>query len=128
MPALGKSGTLRIFDLSESIVCLSRHTKSGEAARWLDVQRVDIVDTRPRRAPPYRDLEPLHCVGVPFGDDLNAPVMLVAHVALNTFALRRDFDEKSEPDALHPALHDVPAPHKHAELYRYKKRAPGFER
>jgi len=44
--------------------------------------------------------------------------MLVSDVPLNALALGRVLDEEPEPDALHAALHDVPAPDKHAELYR----------
>jgi hypothetical protein len=104
--------------LSEFIVCLSCHTKSGKAARRLDVYRVDIIDASACRPSPYRHLEPLHRIGVPFGHDLDAAIMLVAHVSQNAFSLRRVFHEKSESDALHTPFDDVPAPHKHAELYK----------
>ena len=56
-------------------------------------------------------------VGVPFGDDFHAAVVLIAHVTLDAFALRGSLDEEPEPDALHTPFHDVSPSDEHAELY-----------
>jgi hypothetical protein len=93
---------------------LSRHPKPGKAARRLNLDRVDIVDASAGRPSPYGHLEPLQRLHVALGDDLDAAVVLVAHVPLNAFALRGVLYEESEPDALHAAFHDVPPPHEHA--------------
>ena len=83
---------------------LSRHAKPGEAARRLELWRLDFVDAGAGRPAPHRHFESLQRIGVAFGDDLDAAVMLVADVALNALALRGILDEKPEPDALDPAL------------------------
>ena len=97
---------------------LSRHAKAGEASRRLDLDRIDIIDACAGWPAPYGHLEALYRVDVAFRHNLNAAVVLIAHVPLNAFALCRVLDEVPEPDALHAALHDVPPPHEHAELYR----------
>ena len=97
---------------------LSRHAKAGEAGRRSDLDRVDIVNASAGGPASHCHLETLHRVDVAFRDDLYGAVVLIAHVSLNTFALRCILDEVPEPDALHAALHDVPPPHEHAELYR----------
>jgi hypothetical protein len=97
---------------------LSRHTKPGKPVRRLNVYGVDIVHARTCRPSPHSHLESVHRVGIAFGDHFHAAVVLVANVALNAFTLRRILDEISKPDALHSASDDVPAPDKHAELYK----------
>ena len=89
MPAFGKSGTLRIFDLSESIVWLSRHTEPGEAIRHLDIRGLHVVYARAERTTPHGHLESLHRVGIALGDHLDTAVMLIAHVASDALALAR---------------------------------------
>lgn len=44
--------------------------------------------------------------------------MLVAHVSLNAFALRRVLDEEPEPDALHTPFDDKATADEHAGLYK----------
>ena len=107
-------------------MCLSRNTKSGEAARRSDIRRVDIVDTRTSWSTADRHLEPLQRIGVPLGNNFHAAVVLVADVTLETFALCGILDEEPKPDALYAPLHDVSSPDEHAELYREgkRKRAP----
>src|SRR5688572_26412422 len=122
MPALGKSGTLRIFVLSDSIILLSRHTKSSEPARRLDLERVDIVHARAGRPLPHGHLESLHRISVAFGDHLNAAVVLIANVTLNALTLGGILDEVPESYALHTSLDDEAAPNEHAELYMGTKK------
>src|SRR5687768_7598387 len=117
MPALGKSGTLRIFALSVSMF-LSCHTKSREAAGCLDIQRLDLVYASAGGPSPHGHLEPLHRSGIAFRSNFNGPVMLIADVTLNAFALRGVLDEESKPHALHTSLDDVATPDEHGELYR----------
>src|SRR5262245_40162901 len=115
MPALGKSGTLRIFVLSESILipvypktlCAPRpcveiflcalpgYTEPREPIRRLELRRLDIVDTRTCRPATQRHLETQHRFGIAFGDHFDASVVAVSHVSLNALTMRRLFDEKS---------------------------------
>ena len=97
---------------------LSSHAKSGETARRLDFKSVDVIYAGARRAAPHGHLETLHGVGVPFGDHLDAAVVLVPYIPVNAFALCRVLDEEPEPDALYAALHNVPAPDEHGKLYK----------
>src|SRR5687768_15773439 len=113
MPAFGKSGTLRIFALSESIGCLSRHTKTAEAIRRLDIECFDIIHTRARRPAPDRHFKSMHRVDLAFSHDLDASVVLVAHVATHVLTKRGIFDKETVAHALHAAPDDVPARHEH---------------
>ena len=97
---------------------LSRYAKPGEAARRLDVERLNVIDPCACRPPAHRHLEPLQRRGIAFGNHLDAAVMLVANVTENPLALCRVLDEKPEPNALDPAPYDEATTNEHGELYK----------
>ena len=78
---------------------------------------MDIVNARAGRTAANSQLEALDGVGVPFSDDFDAAIVLVANVAAHVLAPCRIFNEQAKPNPLHPALYDETTRHEHEKLY-----------
>src|SRR5438094_6886970 len=116
MPALGKSGTSRIFSFSISAVVISLPDSESGARAGHIVEHLDLVDARAARTVPDGALEPLHRVGLTIGRHFDAPVGQVADPPAHPFTSRDFLREVPEAHALNASADQIPPRDSHFSI------------
>jgi hypothetical protein len=85
----------------------------------------DVLHSRVRGAAPQRRLEPRERLFVPFRDDFDTAIRLIANAPRQPFAVRNVLREKAKSDALHTPAHDVAARYAHLTILLHRRCSHG---
>src|SRR6476646_10131467 len=120
MPAFGKSGTWRIFDLRVSISSLISGSNAALACRKTcgavgrdHVFYVDGFNQRVRRSAPQRQFHSIDRFFVSFNECLDAAVGTILRVPMNPLRGGARGGKHAEANALHPPANEEPSSDDH---------------
>src|SRR6266699_2746902 len=114
MPAFGKSGMWRIFDLSSSMFVLT-NIELGLESAGRHVGDIDPVDACSLRTTPDLLLEAVERLPITLAVDLDAAVRQITPPPDDSFARRGGLGEIPEADTLNTAADQIPSGDAHIQ-------------